>query len=213
MMPSVVIFAVLLILLVVAHFLLQRIGSESSMTCVYNVVRAGSVCGEVRPVAKMSSIANLRFESEGKSVNAYEYVPYVVDGESMSKNGIHTDDIVLTKDLQGEERMSLKQGDVLLLTYNINDGNCSVGYKLRQFISYIRLTEDLNIEEWCSQHGILEPICFKEKFVNALQKKDSDAELYLCSKTWHDGSIDYSFHPMSKLKGKVWYCISSRDLQ
>lgn len=213
MMGSIIIISILFVVLIAAQVLFRFFFPQERKERVYPIVRAGSVDGAIRPMRSAVSIANLKFTCDGKTVMAMDYIPYIVDGESMAENGIHSNDIVLTEDLYGEDRMHLKEGTVLVFTYTDKDGTGSVGYKLRQFISYLRVNDDFDVDKWCEDHAIKELSQFKRKLEKARALPKHDTETYLCSKTWHDNKLDYSFHSMVNLKGRVCYCIPAEKLE
>ena len=65
----------------------------------------------------------------------------------------------------------------------------------------------MDVEQWCGTHDIVERTTFMEKLKKAQIRPQKDSEMYICSKTWHNGKIDYSFHSIVNLIGKVDYCI------
>ena len=213
MIGAVILLFVVFVILIGSHFVLKKISPNVVTECSYLVAKAGSIDGTVRPMRTATSIANLNFVSEGQSIRALDYVPYIVDGESMSNNGIHTNDIILTEDLFGDNRLNLRKNMILVFTYNDCDESGSIGYKLRQFIDYIRINEPMDVDDWCANHGIEEISQFKLKLEKAKKRETHDSEVYLCSKTWHENMLDYSFHSIINLKGRVRYIIPFEKLK
>jgi len=213
-MTELIITSIVICLLITSLYMFQWANPKKETETKYRIVSAGCADGDVRLCAKATNISNMNFVSNGQRVNSAEYIPYVVEGESMSANDIHTGDIVLTKDLTGEERLSLEKDNIVVFSYTKEcDNTETVYYKLRQFIAYIQISENLNIDDWCTQNGIAERAQFKIKYDKAITREHHDSEVYLCSKTWHDNKLDYSFHSIISLKGKVCFSIPAERLR
>ena len=190
-MNTVIIVSVLFCLMILTHLVIKKLSPKQETTRKYPVICAGVNDGLIRPLRQLSDISNLNLVSEGYKVRLSDYEPYVVEGESMSMANIHSEDIVLVKILTGEERLHLEKGNVI-----------------RQFIAYIEnINSEIDVKEWCDNHGIVERTTFLEKLKKAKARPQKDSEMYICSKTWHDGKLDYSFHSIVNLLGKVDYCI------
>lgn len=215
MMYSVLFVSGLFILMIVSHLLIKWLTPRQDVNRSYPVICAGQNDGLLRPLRQITDISNLNLVSEGVKVRISDYEPFVVEGESMSTANIHTDDIVLVKVLTGEDRLHLSKDKLIAFTYNIEGDNTgSKGYKLRQFIDYIHnINSDIDIEGWCNEHNIVERARFLEKYNKARERAQKDSEMYLCSKTWHDGRLDYSFHSIVNLLGRVDYCIPRDKLK
>ena len=212
-MESVVLFVVLFFLMALGHLVIKKLSIErNTQKREYRIVKAGCVEGCVCPCTRTSDIANYSFVSEGKEVRVSDYDAFVVDGNSMEKNGIHSGDIVLARPLEGEERLNINKDTILVFTYTTKDDTCSKGYKLRQFIDYIKMDEDIDVKLWCESHSILEETAFLEKYNKAKNREHRDSNVYICSKTWHAGMLSYSFHSIVNLWGKIEYCIPADKL-
>lgn len=208
-----ILLAILLLLMVVGHFIIKRFAPTTSVDRYYLPVHAGQNDGVLRPSRKYLDIANYNLTNGGIPINESNYEAFIVDGESMSNVNIHSEDIVLVKILRGEERLELKKDNILVFTYDVNcDETGTKAYKLRQFIDFIKINDDINIDEWCVGHGIIEKTRFQEKWLKAKEREYKDSDLYLCSKTWKNGNLDYSFHSIVNLYGKVDYCVPKSAL-
>lgn len=179
----------------------------------YNVVRAGDVDGAIRLFEPACDITNYQFVSGGEPVRVADFLPFIVNGESMSMNDIHTHDIVLVQELTGDERLHLEKDNIIVFTYFTKEEPANVAYKLRQFIDYIKINDEIDIDNWCAKHNIQEVGQFKAKYLKAKERPTHDSEIYLCSKTWHNNKLDYSFHSIVNLKGRVRYSIPADKLK
>lgn len=216
MINSIIVVSVLFLVMIVSHYAIKKLSpSRQSEQREYQVVCAGLNDGQMRPLRPITDISNMNLVSEGVRVRISDYVPFVVEGESMSTAGIHSEDIVLVKVLTGEDRLHLKKDNIIAFTYEIEGDNTGTkGYKLRQFIDYIVNINTLDAEKWCEEHNIIiERARFIEKYEKAKARVEKDSETYICSKTWHNGGIDYSFHSIVSLYGKVEYCIPRDKLK
>lgn len=208
-MNTVIIVSILFFLMILSHVVIKKLSPRQVTTRGYPVICAGLNDGLIRPLRQLSDISNLNLVSDGLRIRLSDYEPFVVEGESMSMANIHSEDIVLIKILMGEDRLHLKSGNVIAFSYDIKDDKTGTkGYKLRQFIDYIEnINSEMDVEQWCDTHDIVERTTFMEKLKKAQIRPQKDSEMYICSKTWHNGKIDYSFHSIVNLLGKVDYCI------
>ena len=213
MMMPILISVFVLILLIGSMFLLQWANPKNKRDLQYSVVSAGCADGSISLCKTATDITNLRFVNGGEDVRVADYIPYIVEGESMAANNIHTGDIVLTKDLTGDERLHLEKDNILVFTYLTKEDPANVAYKLRQFIDYLKISEEINVDEWCEKHDICEKEQFAEKYKKAKERSTHDSETYLCSKTWHNNKLDYSFHSIVNLRGRVRYSIPADKLR
>lgn len=214
-MNTVIVLSVLFVLMILSHIVIKKLSPKQEHTRKYPVVCAGINDGLIRPLRQLSDISNLNLVSEGYRIRLSDYEPFVVEGESMSMANIHSEDIVLVKILTGEDRLHLELGNVIAFMYEVKDDKTGTkGYKLRQFIAYIEnINSEIDIEEWCDSHGIVERTTFSEKLKKAQTRPQKDSEMYICSKTWHEGKLDYSFHSIVTLLGRVDYCIPRERLK
>lgn len=214
-MNTVIIVSVLFVLMILSHMIIRKLSPKQDGKRFYPIICAGVNDGMIRPLRQVSDIASLNLVSEGHRIRTSDYEPFIVEGESMSMAQIHSEDIVLVKVLRGEDRLHLKKDDIVAFTYEIKDDKSGTrGYKLRQFIDYIlNINSDIDVEKWCGDHDIVERTIFIEKFKKAQERSEKDSDIYVCSKTWHDGKLDYSFHSIVNLLGKVEYCIPSYKLK
>jgi len=214
-MNSVIIVTILFFLMILSHLVIKKLSPKQEVTRMYPVVCAGVNDGSMRPLRQVSDISNLNLVSGGVRIRISDYEPFVVEGESMSMANIHSEDIVLVRQLTGEDRLHLQKDNIIAFTYEVKDDKTGTkGYKLRQFIDYIEdINAEMNIEEWCKKHNIVERTTFQEKLQKAQERPKKDSEMYICSKTWHDGKLDYSFHSIVNLYGKVEFCIPQDKLK
>ena len=213
-----VITIVFFIMALFQYFLYKNKPKEKEAT--YKVVKAGDVSKPSELFMKIKKLTDKRYIYNGQPIDASDYTIFIVDGDSMSARNIKSGDAIFVKELFGNNRTELKTGDIIVLTIesrkDTEHGDSE--YKLRDFINYIKPNID---EQNCKQFIINNKIEEEQKFSNKLHKtieayKDNEKidlnSNFLCSRTWHNGELDYSFHPMRALYGKVEFRIPKEKL-
>lgn len=173
--------------------------------------------GEAGKVLQISSqnISTDEFSEEGLGkIKCYTESPhndaFMVIGESMAQEYIHTEDILLSRKCDHKE---LTKGDLIILEVDPTrfsqfvGGDCVFGYKLRKFIMVVNLNE--------SEKSLYEKLCeedidtkfsesskknFYDKYEKAMGyiKYEERAEVLL-SVTFTKSGKDYSFHAVRNL--------------
>lgn len=181
--------------------------------------------GQAGKVLSLSSrdISNKLFNQKSKDIVEKYYTGisgrdvFIVIGESMAQEFIHTEDILLVETCLKEE---LSKGDFVILEVDgtapdfisrMINGNCTFGYKLRKFISIIDInqTEEELFDNLCrldieTQFSDTAKKIFIDKYRKA--KKRIPNELWtdvLLSVTYTEKGKDYSFHASKDLLYRV----------
>jgi hypothetical protein len=191
-------------------------------------VKAGEA-GKVIPLVSDISEASLKnvrkrhedylAESDGaKSV-------FMVIGESMAPEGVHTHDLLLVSRCEEEV---LCEGDLIVLNINKErqkrrmnwlPGKEPLGYKMRKYIISVNLHDSVNRvkEQVRSKDEYLKLLPEYEELFDRKWKqatKEIEQDLWgsvLLSITYSVKGREYSFHPESDLFGKVDYLYSRND--
>lgn len=215
-MNEVAVFIIILILLIVSQvYFYYNNKKQENKESIYRVVKAGDVAQATELYVAMKSLNNRTFTHNGQYVNINDYKVFIVKGESMSNDNIHTGDVVFVKELIGESRLSITNGKILLLEIqNSKNEQGDAEYKLRRFIDYISMNK-VNVNEWINEHQIQQDTKFINKFESAkkrLSESTNENDLFLCSMTWHEGELDYSFHPIKVLVGIVEFSLPKEKI-
>ena len=188
-----------------------------SSDAIYRVVKAGDVSKSSELFVKIKKLTDKNYTYDGQPIDASDYKIFIVDGDSMSARNIKSGDAIFVKELMGSNRAELKFGDVIVLMIEprkpTEQGDLE--YKLRDFINYIKLNiNNQDCAQWIKDNHIEE----EQKFYNKLNcakerhKENISDSNFLCSRTWHNGELVYSFHPMRVLYGKVEFRIPKEKL-
>lgn len=183
----------------------------------YRVAKAGDV-DHISPLAKeLNDLSNKTFYFNGENVNINDYEVFVVDGESMSNCGIHTDNGVLVSCLFDKQKID--NGTIVI--YEIDSTRYAhthpnavepqSGFKIRQFLGYADLSNN-NQEIYESVKNIdvdLNDMEFKNLLFSKLDKARNyfHNQMVTISITYKDETKDYSIHSLSELYGIVRYII------
>lgn len=184
---------------------------------IYRVVKAGDVSKSSELFVRIKKLTDKNYTYNGQPIDASDYTIFIVDGNSMSARNIKSGDAIFVKELMGSDRVALSPGNIIVLMIesikHTDQGDFE--YKLRDFINYIKLNiNDQECAQWIRDNNIEE----EQKFYNKLNcakerhKDNIDDSNFLCSRTWHNGELDYSFHPMRVLYGKVEFRIPKEKL-
>ncbi len=189
-------------------------------------VKAGEA-GKVLQISNQNISAD-EFSKRGfEEIENYTTEPssndaFMVIGESMAQEYIHTEDILLSKkcDYRG-----LNKGDLIILEVDPTlfsqfvVGGCVFGYKLRRFIMIVNLNE--------SEQSLYERLCeedidtkfsessrriFHEKYEKAKGDiKGEERTKVLLSVTYTKNGKDYSFHAVRNLYAIVEDVLRKQD--
>lgn len=188
----------------------------------YRVTKAGDVEHISSLTRTINDLSNKSFMYGGKSIDIDNYEIFIVDGESMSKCGIHTGNGVLVSRLF--DKTNVQSGSVII--YEINPDryifdhpeedrrNEQYGFKIRQFLGYADLSQDN--KAICEQLINVDNSLANSEHASILFRKLDKARRYYHPSTKVTISItykkeykDYSVHSLSELYGIVSYIIPS----
>lgn len=217
----VIILTMLLIGLVV---LLLNIRPAIKSQC--KIVLAGDISKVTNLTATINNLDNKSFVYNGEKIDMSKYDIFVVDGESMAKENIHTGNGLLVRRLYGEEKLNLS-GTTTLLVFEIDQDRKRARnpqediqpiseYKLRKFIGYISNNNDLikTLDRLSSQCDLDEGTKknVMDKFYKAITFYDNSCPLIM-SFTYPNDQLNFSFHHPKFLIGKVDYIIPKKVIQ
>jgi hypothetical protein len=186
----------------------SRLNKDYNYEGKYELVSAGSADKDYNEA--FICIKGSYFEHEGEKIDANKYKLLVVDGNSMSRFGIKNSDIVFVDEYKDS---FYKESPVLVLNVTPNGEN-KIKYKLRKAIDFYDCTELFDV--WVKNHPELNAGELYEKYEKEHAKieecKRSGCRL-LVSETTKDGKPYYSFHPESRIYGKVKYKIPEETVK
>lgn len=216
----VIILTALLIGLVV---LLLSIKPAIKSQC--KIVLAGDISKVTNLTATINNLDNKSFVYNREKIDMSKYDIFVVDGESMAKENIHTGNGLLVRRLYGEEKLNLSGNPLLVFEIDQDrkharnpqeDIQPISEYKLRKFIGYISSNDDLTktLDRLSSQCDLDEKTKDKviDKFCKATKFYDNSYPLIM-SFTYPDEQLNFSFHHPKFLIGKVDYIIPKKVIQ
>ena len=211
-MNEIIVLVIIVVLLVGSQVYIIKMRQKPKKS-TYRIVKAGDVSQVTKLYETINSLNDRAFTYNGKPVSINDYMVFIVEGESMSSSNIHTGDVVFVKELMGDSRLTITSGKILLLEIqNPKNQQGDAEYKLRKFIDYISMNNitDENISNWINEHQIQYTTRFINKFKKSKEELSTlidDNDLFLCSMTWHNGDLDYSFHPIKVLVGVVEFSL------
>lgn len=216
----VIILAALLVGLVV---LLLNIKPAIKSQC--KIVLAGDISKVTNLTATINNLDNKSFVYNGEKIDMSKYDIFVVDGESMAKENIHTGNGLLVRRLYGEEKLNLSGTPLLVFEIDQDrkharnpqeDIQPISEYKLRKLIGYISSNNDLTkmLDRLSSQCDLDDRTKDKviDKFDKAAKFYDNSYPLIM-SFTYPDDQLNFSFHHPKFLIGKVDYIIPKKVIQ
>lgn len=185
------------------------------------IVKAGEISKLTSLVATINNLECKIFVYDGQKQDISDFEIFVVSGESMAQNGIHTGNGILVKKLYNEQKFKLTGHPLLVFEIDTERKKYrtpgvalsdDIEYKLRKFVAYFRCDIDFDVElDAIAEQN--QDILLRENRDKILSKYEGAIKYYkgidvlLMSSTWHDGKIGYSFHPAKYLVGKVEYII------
>lgn len=216
----VIILTALLIGLVV---LLLSIKPAIKSQC--KIVLAGDISKVTNLTATINNLDNKSFVYNREKIDMSKYDIFVVDGESMAKENIHTGNGLLVRRLYGEEKLNLSGNPLLVFEIDQDrkharnpqeDIQPISEYKLRKLIGYISSNNDLTkmLDRLSSQCDLDDRTKDKviDKFDKAAKFYDNSYPLIM-SFTYPDDQLNFSFHHPKFLIGKVDYIIPKKVIQ
>jgi hypothetical protein len=190
---------------------------EKKLGVKFQLVSAGSIkkC-KVAVVWLKDEYTKDSFVLDGVTVNKNEYASFVVDGMSMRKMGIESNDIVLVRK---EEHLPVGEGSIFVLKVYPPRRN-KVGYKLRKPIDFYDCQngDEETFMAWAERHPELDIEELKREYTDTeLRAKIADCQRLGCrllvSETTRKGKIHYSLHPESRIFGKVEHVIQNDSVE
>lgn len=184
-------------------------------------VKAGQA-GKVLTLTSQD-ISNKEFTEETlELINVHDGDMFIVIGESMAPEFIHTGNILL---VEACDSFELSYGDFVILEVDgkqqnflskVLTGNCNFGYKLRKFISVLDISSDADslFEKSCmidietNFDKEQNKAVFFDKLVKARARipKEEYAKVLL-SVTYTETGRDFSFHASRDLCAKVTHVL------
>lgn len=225
------IFILIVTLLFVIFMLLLWFNRPPMKKKTYRTVKAGQV-GQAylypATIDKKDILKTTRLIVNNTIIDPNDYEIFIVNGNSMSNNGIKDGDGVLVKRLFGNDKYDITDFPILIFEIDINKDNVPccippVEFKLRKFISYV--DGELNFENWFGEIVKDFPelndskTILQEKFTKCIDKykknNNSDTIKLIMSSTLdtESGVLQYSFHPIKFLYGQVIYIIPSKAFE
>lgn len=181
----------------------------------YKVVAAGNpaMMGHKKKIVPMVP-ATLQFEKEYIQTDVYE--KYIVDGYSMFLEGIDNSDVLLSTPLSKDELDKIGSGQFVIIKvdedyYKAKKRKLEFDSKLRKTLMRVPvdMTDDKILDELKKiDHSVLLPQNQKQ-----LRQKYAEIKLYydnrelMLSKTYREGNLRYSFHPVDLIVSKVAYIV------
>jgi len=150
-----------------------------------------------------------------ESVYAADYETFLVDGDSMSRFDLTNGSIVFADKFTADDLKKQEPGRAPVLVLK-TDGSKKIEYKLRKFRGMYDFINDFN--DWLKLHPELDGEALKTKFTDPAEQgkinecRQSGYDL-LISETTIAGKPAYSFHPSSRIKGRVRYALPNDKVQ
>lgn len=219
----IVLVIVFLFLIGVLVLFLANTKPQEGTKC--KVVKAGEISKLPSLTATINNLDEKIFVYNGEKQNISDYDIFVVDGESMAQNGIHTGNGILVKKLYGEQKLQLSDSPLVVFEidpdrkrYRNPNAELPVEpeYKLRKFVAYFKCGDDVDadlqrmLEVNPSLADKRDDIV--ERYKNAINYYQG-IDTLIISSTWRDGAIGYSFHPVKYLFGRVEYIIPKNAIK
>lgn len=175
--------------------------------------KAGKIIALSQKVAEdffnQASLNGLKEYFDGRNIGMDTFM---VVGESMAPEGVHTGDLLFVTQTDEED---LKYGSLIVLKIDVHrmskllGAEMDLGYKLRKYLMTIDLVKTWNdafekVKEMDEESRFLPnaDACFKKKYEAALKEIGRNKDVLL-SVTYTDKGRDYSFHGIDDLYAKV----------
>lgn len=208
------------VVIVCLALLLMSLRSETQKKMPCKIVKAGEISKISGLMATINNIDNKNFMYQGKPLNVNEFTLFVVDGESMASENIHTGNGLLVKPFNYEQKKEITGNPLLVFEIDNNrkyhrnpdcDASAETEYKLRKFVGYFNRSDSFeSLQKMFDQYG--GSACYlKEKQDNALRFYP-DVPLFILSYTNKDGQVSPSIHPIAYVYGKVEFIIPKEAL-
>ena len=206
----IIIFSVLgmLVLWFLFSFIRRRINLNVPYK-KYKIARAGDVNSPSEYYCEAPDVSKFYYDIKDSDEKTETYTEiYLVKGNSMSPRGINDGDYVFIKDLVAEERRELQKNEsILLQIYSPQDFTKTPEYKLRNFLGYANTdikADDIIEQIGQDEIGRIGMKQFKFKY-DKFKEKFPECKDFIYSSTLKGKELDFSFHYLSALVGKVQY--------
>lgn len=219
----IVLLIVFLLLIGVLVLFLANTKPQEGTKC--KVVKAGDMTKLASLTATINNLDEKIFVYNGEKQDLSDYEIFVVDGESMAQNGIHTGNGILVKKLYGEQKLNLSGSPLIVFEIDserkkLRDPNAELlldpEYKLRKFVAYIKCegNAEVELQRLMEKYPMLSDSKddIFERYTNAINYYKGIDQLIISS-TWRNGAIGYSFHPVKYLIGEVKYIIPQNAIK
>jgi hypothetical protein len=175
---------------------------------ILNVAKAGGRNDKYPATVKVAGLSNKTFMFGKTLVNANEYEKFIVYGDSMKPFDINSGSGLLVSKREENRESHFKKAETLIFKIQ-NDGKTE--YKMRKYLSNVNLSkkaEDI-YDEQKTIYPKLTVDSEKEQFMYKLGKAKErfPGKIVSLSLTYKDNKLDYSFHVLDELYGKVEYII------
>lgn len=219
----IVLLIVFLLLIGVLVLFLANTKPQEGTKC--KVVKAGDMTKLASLTATINNLDEKIFVYNGEKQDISDYEIFVVDGESMAQNGIHTGNGILVKKLYGEQKLNLSGSPLIVFEIDSErkkrrDPHAELlldpEYKLRKFVAYIKCegNPEVELQRLMEKYPMLSDSKddIFERYTNAIDYYKGIDQLIISS-TWRNGAIGYSFHPVKYLIGEVKYIIPQNAIK
>jgi hypothetical protein len=182
---------------------------DSSQEETLNVAKAGGRNDNYPATVKVIGLSNKTFMFGKTLVNANEYKKFIVCGDSMNPFDIRSGSGLLVSVYDKNREVNFQKAETLIFEMETKEGKKE--YKMRKYLSNVNLSKDTD-EIYDEQKNIYSKLTEekeKNQFIYklGLAKKRFPNEIVSLSLTYKDNKLDYSFHALYELYGKVEYMI------
>lgn len=154
---------------------------------------------------------------KGNEIKCNEFDSWTVDGYSMSLEDINNGDVLLCKPVNCNERKSIGSGKYIIIKvdpdyYVYKKKTLSFQRKLRKTL--MKVASNIDIETLIQELKKIDDSVLLTENEKNLRKKFKEIKSYykkedlMLSLTYREGSLRYSFHPVSLIESVAEYVLS-----